>query len=74
MSNLRPAPLFLTPQVVSGVLGIGHPKRTVQLAVEGRVNAADKAAEAAKTVGGGVKPCQASDLSLCVTMEPFQTL
>lgn len=53
MSNLRPAPLFLTPQVVRGVLGIGNPKRTVQLAVEGRVNAADKAAEAAKPVGGG---------------------
>lgn len=47
MSNLRPAPLFLTPQVVRGVLGIGHPKRVVELPVEGRVNAADKAAEAA---------------------------
>jgi len=50
MSNLRPAPLFLTPQAVRGVLGIGHPKRAVELAVEGRVNAADKPAEAAKPV------------------------
>lgn len=53
MSNLRPAPLFLTPQAVRGVLGIGHPKRAAELAVEGRVNAADKPIEAAKTVGGG---------------------
>lgn len=45
MANLRPAPLFLTPQAVRGVLGIGHPKRTVQLAVEGRVSADDKAAK-----------------------------
>lgn len=53
MTNLHPAPLFLTPQVTRGLLGIGHPKRTAELAVEGRINGADKPAQASKTSGGG---------------------
>lgn len=53
MSNLRNAPLFLTPQTVRGVLGIGHPKRTAELPIEGRVNGSDKLAQPSKVVGGG---------------------
>jgi hypothetical protein len=34
MSNLRPAPIYLTPQVTRGMLGIGHPKRVVELEVK----------------------------------------
>lgn len=65
MSNVRPAPLFLTPQVTRGLLGIGHPKRTKALKIEGTVNGADKACTEHKNRGGGVKPCRALDLSLC---------
>lgn len=34
MSNLKPPPLFLTPQTVRGMRGVGHPKRVVQVPVE----------------------------------------
>lgn len=70
MSNVRPAPLFLTPQVTRGLLGIGHPKRMKALKIEGTVNGADKAAQGATTVGGGVKTCHALDLSLCAVTGP----
>ena len=53
MSNLRSAPLFLTPQAVRGVLGIGHPKRTTDLEIKGRVNGPEKPVQASETVGGG---------------------
>lgn len=69
MSNLRPGPLFLTPQAVRGVLGIGYPKRTAEIAVKGCVNGAEKPPQGAQSSGGGVKPCQALDLSLCAAPE-----
>ena len=34
MSNLKNSPLFLTPQVTRGLIGIGHPKGVEQLAVK----------------------------------------
>lgn len=33
MSNLKPAPLFLTPQVVDDVMGIGRAKRMADLPI-----------------------------------------
>jgi predicted transcriptional regulator len=33
MSNLKPAPLFLTPQVTRDLLGIGHAKNMVDLPI-----------------------------------------
>lgn len=53
MSNLRNAPLFLTPQVTRGLLGVGHPQRMVELKVEGRVNGSETASQASKASGGG---------------------
>lgn len=31
--NLKNAPLFLTPQVVRGLIGIGHPKRIIEVPI-----------------------------------------
>ncbi|WP_373489980.1 hypothetical protein [Parasphingorhabdus sp.] len=39
--NLTNPPLFLKPQVVRGLLGIGHPKRIVEGPVRSDIHLAD---------------------------------
>lgn len=52
MSNLKPAPIQLTPQVTRGCLGIGHPNRMAELDVKtlDQIVVEAKAARQAKAV------------------------
>lgn len=56
MANLKPPPLFLTPQVTRGLLGIGHPKRVADIEVKGAVNAADQAKPGLRGGGSNERP------------------
>jgi hypothetical protein len=51
MPNLKPAPLFLTPQIVRGCLGIGEAKGMATLDVVDVVNVADAPREFRAKIG-----------------------
>lgn len=55
MSNLKNPPLFLTPQVTRGLIGIGHPKRVAQLEVKS-LHDVTVEAKASRNRGGAKMP------------------